>query len=215
MITATQPAPRRRAAQTHPNGEHSLSLSSIFATSATDPLASLFTTPTAGSAAATTTNATDPLTSASTSTSVSDQARLLKQLQDLQKSNPAEFQKVTADIAAQLQAAATQAGGSQGAALSSLAAKFTQASQTGSLSPLQSGHHHGGHHHGGGTDSSTSATSSTSSTASSATASAIAAYQQSGGTSAGSALRTQVSSIISQVLTTDTGSAPAATSLLA
>ena len=115
-----------------PGGSH-LSISSIFASSATDPLSSLYAPTTTDSTASVTSTpdsgSTSSVASAATSTSVSDGAKLLKQLQDLQKSDPAEFKKVTADIAAQLQTAAQQAGGSQGNALTSLASKFLQASQ--------------------------------------------------------------------------------------
>ena len=185
-----------------------MSISSIFSSSATDPLSSLYAPTSTTSATATQDADSTAATSAATSTSVSNGAKLLKQLQDLQKSDPAEFKKVTADIAAQLTAAAQTAGGSEGGALTSLASKFTQASQTGTLTPLQSGHHHGGHHHAAASsDSSTSATSSPSS----AVSSAIAAYQQASGqssplTGAATDLRSQVSGIISQVLTTDLGS---------
>ena len=184
-----------------------MSISSIFSSSATDALSQLYApTSTTGSTATSDAGSTVAIPAA-TSTSVSDGAKLLKQLQDLQKSDPAEFKKVTADIAAQLTAAAKTAGGSEGTALTSLASKFTQASQTGTLTPLQSGHHHGGHHHAADADSSTSGASSTSS----AVASAIAAYQQASGqssplTGATTDLRSQVSGIISQVLTKDLGS---------
>ena len=192
-----------------------MSISSIFSNSATDPLSQLYA-PTSAASTTGVTSTQDPDGDGSASsvsaaaTSISGGAKLLKQLQDLQKSDPAEFKKVTADIAAQLQTAAQQEGGSQGAALTSLANKFSQASQTGDLSALQSGHHHGGHHHAA-SDSSTS----------SATSAAIAAYQQAGGqsdpltsaqsTGAGTSLRAQVSGIISQVLTTDLGNTTAST----
>ena len=201
-----------------------MSISSIFSSSATDPLSQLYAPTPAAPAPGIgpTLNAKDPVndpvvggtSTAATSTSVSDGAKLLKQLQDLQKSDPAEFKKATADIAAQLTAAAQTAGGSEGNALTSRASKFIQASQTGTLTSLQSGHHHGGHHHAAAasSDSSTSSTSSTSS----AVSSAIAAYQQAGSQSsplsgATTTLRSQVSGIISQVLTTDLGSTPAGT----
>ena len=64
----------------------------------------------------------------------------------------------TANSASKLQADARLTGSSQGQALSSLAAKFQQASQTGDLSPLQSVHKpHGGHHHSGGSSASAAA----------------------------------------------------------
>lgn len=121
------------------------------------------------------------------STSVSQKAKRLGQLKDLSQSDPAEFKKVTADIATQLQSAAQQAGGSQGSALSSLATKFQQASQTGSVSPLlPAKHHHGGHKGVAGRVAS--------------------AYQSAGASSASSAPGTgsQADSIISSVLSQDT-----------
>ncbi len=122
-----------------------------------------------------------------------------KNFRTFEKNDPAEFKKVTADIAAKLQAAGQKDGGSQGQALISLAAKFQQASQTGTLAPLQSGHH-GGHHHGGPLHASDPTT------AAPATSAAIAAYTQS---SAQSSAFAQAGSIIGQALTQALGSAVA------
>jgi hypothetical protein len=179
-----------------------MSVSSLFssASSSPDPLSALYApSTTAAPTSGTSSSSTSPLTSAASSASVSGSASLLAQLQQLSFSNPAAFKTATADIATQLQADAQQTGGSQGQALSSLAAKFQQASQTGDLSPLHSAHaHHGGHHHHGG----------------GSTASA-AAYQDNsdpfgaGSAAAGSSVQSQVSDIISQALTQDTGT-PAA-----
>lgn len=177
-----------------------MSVSSIFSSSS-DTLAQLYTPASAtdtsslfaltglSPAISSSTTASSAIASTSTSgtassTSVSSQAKLLSQLQSLQTSNPAEFQKVTADISTQLQAAARQAGGSQGQALSSLATKFQQASQTGSLTPLQGlttqsgtsvhGHRHGGgHHHGGASAASTNSTTDTSDTSSTTAADSV------------------------------------------
>ena len=145
---------------------------------------------------------TSALSSAATSTSVSGRAKLLRELQDLQQSNPTEFKQVTSDIASQLSAAAQQAGGNQGQALSSLASQFQQASQTGSLAGLQLGHGH--HHHGGGASDGASGSSSSSSGSTAASA-AAAAYQQYGPPPSGQGVGAQVSAIISQVLTQDLG----------
>ncbi len=163
--------------------------------SSTPDLASLL----GSSADDTTTGAT----SGSTSTSVSDKAKLLKQLQQLQQTDPAKFKQVTADIASKLQEEAKQVGGSQGQALSKIADQFQQASQTGTLAPLQAGGHHG-HHHAQAASPSTD----TSSSASSPSALAAAAYQKSGGQKIGS----EVDSIISQVLSQDTASTAGAAS---
>ena len=81
--------------------------------------------------------------------SVSPLAHILSQLQQLQQTDPAKLKTVLTDIANRLQAAAQQASGSEGQALSNLASKFQQAAQTGNLSALQPGHHHHhGHRHG-------------------------------------------------------------------
>jgi hypothetical protein len=103
-------------------------------------------------------------------------AQIASSLQQLQQSNPTEYQQVTAAIATNLTAAAQTAttDGNTNAAgtLTQLASDFTSASQNGQLPNLQdlaqatggtSGHHHH-HHHGGGGSSSSSTTSSTSST---------------------------------------------------
>ena len=174
-----------------------MSVSSLFssATSATDPLSALYapSTTAASAAVSSSTTSTAQTTGAASSTSISGGASLLAQLQQLSFSNPAAFKKATADIAAQLQTDAQQTGGSQGQALSSLAAKFQQASQTGNLSSLKpSSAHHGGHHHGGG----------------STAASAAAAYQSTTDSvtdTAVAGLPTQLSTTLSQALTQDAG----------
>ncbi len=179
-----------------------MSVSSLFSSAAnsTDPLSALYapSTTTASAAVSPGTAGTAQATGAASSTSISGGASLLAQLQQLSLSNPAAFKKATADIAAQLQADATQAGGSQGQALTSLATKFQQASQTGDLSSLKPAHsHHGGHHHGGGS-----------------AASAAAAYQATtDSTTAGAttSLQSQISTALSQALTQDAGTQRALT----
>jgi hypothetical protein len=109
-------------------------------------------------------------------------AQMMNTLQQLQKSNPSEYQQVTAQIATSLQTAAktATADGNAPAAkqLTQLATDFTNASQNAqplnmqNVAKAMSGGHH--HHHGGGggskassdSDSSnpTSSTSSSSST---------------------------------------------------
>src|SRR5580704_17297731 len=98
-------------------------------------------------------------------------AQLLNTLQQLQESNPTQYQQVTQQVATNLTAAAKTAttdGNTQAAAqLTQLATDFTTASQTGQLPNIQDlaqatgagnggevggagGHHHhhgGGHHH--------------------------------------------------------------------
>ena len=169
-----------------------MSVSSIFNNvSSTDQLSALSTP---GAAASGASSGTSVLTSAASATSVSSDASLLSQLQQLSFTNPAAFKTATANIATQLQADAQQAGGSQGQALSSLAAKFQQASQTGSLTPLTPTHsRHGGHHHGGGGSSAASAASAYQDTTDSNTAAAP------------TSLQSQLSTALSQALTEDAG----------
>ena len=133
-----------------------------------NPSASQVTSATQGASTATATGS-----SSSDTVNFSEFAQLFQQLSQLQTSNPTEFTNVTADAAAKLQQAAQQSTDpAQASFLSSLAAQFQQASQTGNLSPFDagaqaaSGHHHGGHHHhgGGGSSSDTSTQDSTSAT---------------------------------------------------
>jgi hypothetical protein len=108
-------------------------------------------------------------------------AQLMSTLQQLQQSNPTQYQQVTAQIATNLQSAASTAtaDGNTSAAsqLNQLATDFSNASQSGQLPNIQDlaqavsgagGHHH--HHHGGHHDSS-SDSSNDSSTSSSSTSS--------------------------------------------
>ena len=95
-------------------------------------------------------------------------AQLLSTLQQLQQSNPTEYQQVTQQIATNLQSAAktATADGNTAAAnqLNQLATDFTTASQSGQLPNIQdqsqavSGGHH--HHHGHHAESSQSSSSS-------------------------------------------------------
>jgi hypothetical protein len=99
--------------------------------------------------------------------------QVLSTLQQLQQSNPSQYQQVTQQIATNLQSAArtAQSQGNTAAAnqLNQLASDFTSASQNGQLPNAQdlakalSGHRHhgGGHHHHASSDSSDSSTSST------------------------------------------------------
>ena len=113
-------------------------------------------------------------------------AQLLSTLQQLQESNPTQYQQVTQQIATNLQNAAqtaTSDGNTTAASqLNQLATDFTNASQSGQLPNIQDlaqavgggGHHH--HHHGGevstsGSNSSSTSTSSSSTSASSSTSS--------------------------------------------
>jgi hypothetical protein len=111
------------------------------------------------------------------STQLSPLARLLSTLQQLQQSNPTQYQQVTQQIATNLQTAAktAQTDGNSTAAnqLSQLATDFTNASNSGQLPNIQdlaqavSGHGHHHHHHHSEADSSDSASNSGDSSSSS------------------------------------------------
>jgi hypothetical protein len=89
--------------------------------------------------------------------------QLLSTLQQLEQQNPTQYQQVTAQIATNLQAAATTAqsngNSSQAVQLTQLASDFQTASQTGQLPNIQDlaqaagGHHHHHHHHSHGNSS--------------------------------------------------------------
>ena len=99
-------------------------------------------------------------------------AQLLSTLQQLQQSNPAEYQQVTQQIASKLQSAAKTATADGNAAaatqLNQLATDFTTASQSGQLPNVQdlsqavSGGHHRHHGHHAHSNSSTADSSSSS-----------------------------------------------------
>lgn len=124
---------------------------------------------TSGISSSTSTSGSSSVTSAAgDGSSLSSAARLFSTLHNLSQSNPAEFQKITAQIATQLQQAASTADDpSQKSALSQLAANFQSASKSGNFSDLfsQNGSdvastaHVGGHHHHyhAGNDATTSA----------------------------------------------------------
>jgi hypothetical protein len=110
-------------------------------------------------------------------------AQLMSTLQQLQQSNPTEYQQVTQQIATNLQSAAKTAtadGNTTAAAqLTQLATDFTSASQSGQLPNIQDlaqavgggGHHHHHHSHGASASSSSDSSSSSSSTSTSSTSS--------------------------------------------
>ena len=114
-------------------------------------------------------------------------AQLMSTLQQLQHSNPAEYQQVTKQIATNLQSAAQTAtadgNSTQATQLSQLATDFTNASQSGQLPNIQDlaqavggGHHHHGHHHATSNDADSDSSSSSSSGASQISQ-LLAAYQ--------------------------------------
>ena len=129
-------------------------------------------------------------------------AQLMSTLQQLQQSNPTEYQQVTQQIGTNLQSAAqtaTQDGNTSAASqLSQLSTDFTNASTSGQLPNIQDlaqavggggGHHHHHHMHAASSDSDSSSTSSTStdSSSSSSTSSSsslsslLAAFQSNSG----------------------------------
>jgi hypothetical protein len=103
-------------------------------------------------------------------------ASILSTLQQLQQSNPAQYQQVTQTISSNLQSAANSATGSGHTALATeltqLSTDFKNASSSGQLPNVQdlaqavggSGHHHHHHHHGGGASEASSTTPSSTST---------------------------------------------------
>jgi hypothetical protein len=111
-------------------------------------------------------------------TQLSPFAQLMSTLQQLQQSNPTEYQQVTKQIATNLQTAAqtatSQGNTSAATELNTLATDFTSASQSGQLPNISDlaqalggsgGHHHHGHH-ASSSDSSASASTTSSSTSS-------------------------------------------------
>lgn len=99
----------------------------------------------------------------SDSTQLSPFAQLVSTLQQLQKSNPAEYAKVAAQISTNLQAAAqtaqSQGNTSASSQLTQLASDFTNAAKTDQLPDLQDlgqAAGGGGHHHRGDRSGSTS-----------------------------------------------------------
>jgi hypothetical protein len=89
-----------------------------------------------------------PGSTGQSSASISGPGQLLSNLQQLQATNQTQFQKVTTQIANQLQNAAKQTQGQMSNLLSNLSAKFQSVANGGGLSQLQEQqqqHHH--HHH--------------------------------------------------------------------
>jgi len=106
-------------------------------------LDSLFAPAAAGQAGA-------PAAPASCGSNISGFASAMSSLQQLQQSDPAKFKQVMASIASELEADAKGATGSKAQFLAQLAGKFQQASQTGTMAPLESSSatstHHGHRH---------------------------------------------------------------------
>jgi hypothetical protein len=136
----------------------------------------------AGSTTSTTSNGVSATSTQSDNGQLSPFAQLLSTLQQLQESNPTQYQQVTAQLATNLQAAAqtatTDGNTSAASQLNQLATDFNNASQSGQLPNISDlaqavggggGHHH--HHHHVSSFSSSSDTSSDSSSSSSSTGS--------------------------------------------
>lgn len=134
-------------------------------------LQSLITGPAKGSSSAKTTAAVTP--SGSVGTKGADQlspfAQILSSLQQLEQSNPIQYQKVTQQIASSLQTGAQSATATGNPVLASqltqLSTDFTNASTSGQLPSVNDlaqaiggGHHR--HHHGGGQPSTSGSASS-------------------------------------------------------
>jgi len=117
-------------------------------------------------------------------------AQLMSTLQQLQQSNPTQYQQVTQQIATNLQSAAqsaTSEGNTAAASqLNQLATDFTSASQSGQLPNIQDlaqavsggGHHHHHHHAAAAATSTPATTSTTSGTDSTSTISQLLAQLQ-------------------------------------
>jgi hypothetical protein len=137
-----------------------------------------------------------PATVQPDNTQLSPFAQVASELQQLQQSNPTEYQQVTAQIATNLQSAAqaaTASGNTTAATqLSQLATDFQNASTSGQLPNFQdlaqaaSSHHHHHHGHGSFSTENASSTSGTSATSTSSGAggslSQLLAGLQAGGT---------------------------------
>src|SRR5277367_55158 len=122
-----------------------------------------------------TSNAFAPVTPQSDNGQLSPFAQIASTLQQLQQSNPTQYQQVTQQIAANLQTAAqtATADGNTTAAnqLTQLSTDFTNASQSGQLPNIQDlaeaiggGHHHHHHSHAASNDSDNDSANSTSTT---------------------------------------------------
>jgi hypothetical protein len=148
-----------------------------------------------------TTGNASSVTSQADSQQLSPFAQLMSRLQQLQQSNPTEYQQVTQQIATNLQSAAKTAtadGNSTAASqLNQLATDFTNASTSGQLPNVQDlaqaiggGHHHHHHFHAASTDSGNnsgdSSSSGTSSSGASQTLSQLLSSVQANSTSSDS-----------------------------
>jgi hypothetical protein len=172
---------------------------------------SLFSTPSKSSSSTNTTatSATGALAGLQDTNQLSPFAQVLSSLQQLQQSNPTQYQSVTQQISNNLHTAAQSATASGNTSLATeltqLSTDFKNASTTGQLPNVQDlaqaigGHHHH-HHHGGGSSSTTPGTDATTSTT--ATNDLAALFQALNGSQSGSTASSSLNplSIISNTL---------------
>ena len=128
-------------------------LGSLPSSSALHQMEALFQKLEANASTSTTPTTSSTSTSSTDSDSISGIGKLLSNLQDLATTDPAKFKQETADIATQLNSAASNTTGDESTFLKGLASQFQQASDTGDASALTP-KHHGHHHASGGTTSS-------------------------------------------------------------
>lgn len=115
-----------------------MSISSITGTSATSAISSIQFQPS---------TATTSAPPSGDTTAMSGIAQFMSKLSSLEQSNPDQAKQVLSTIASKLNDAASSATGDQATHLKDLAAKFTQAADTGDLSGIQPPQGGGGHHH--------------------------------------------------------------------
>lgn len=133
------------------------SIGSVSGNSTLQQLEALYQKMEAKLAAPTTSTASTTSTTATDTDGVSGIGKLLSNLQDLATSNPAKYKKETAQIAARLNDAASNATGDESSFFKDLASQFQQASDTGDASALAPKHHAHLSHAGGGSSSSSAA----------------------------------------------------------
>jgi|GEM_PF-3110482 len=135
------------------------SIGSLSGSSALQQMEALFEKLEAKSTSSSDTTTTTSSTAASDSDSISGFSQLLSNLEDLATTDPSKFKQETADIATQLNKAASNTTGDESSFLSALANQFQEAADTGDPSALAPKPH--GHRPPGATSSSTDASSQT------------------------------------------------------
>jgi hypothetical protein len=156
-----------------------------------------------GSTANTAASSASGISAASDNGQLSPFAQIMSTLQQLQQSNPTQYQQVTQQIATNLQSAAktATADGNTNAAnqLNQLATDFTSASQSGQLPNMQDlakaiggGHHHHHHGHAASTDSDSNSSAAATSTGTASTTTS--------GTTGGTSTTNSSSPTVSQLL---------------